>query len=120
LSDVARAVVDEEHLDAIGILRGEVVDRLKGGGQLIRRIVHGDHERQGGYVRRRTEHLCLVTMETGRVSRWGTTIRAGAAYSGGARSAAWSLEGALEIERTRADSPKRNRTGEYLCVRDDL
>jgi hypothetical protein len=31
LGDVARAVVDEEDFETIGILRGEVVDRLEGG-----------------------------------------------------------------------------------------
>ena len=68
---VARAVVDEQHLDASRGARGEVVDRLERGRELIRRVVHGDHERQGGYVRRRTEHRCLVTSGDGACLRVG-------------------------------------------------
>ena len=43
----------------------EMIDCLKRRRKLIRRVEHGDHERQGRYVRRRTKHLCLATAGDG-------------------------------------------------------
>src|SRR5204862_2768568 len=77
--DFTRAVVDEEDFEAIGESRGKLIDRGERGRELIRRGVHGDHERQGGYRRRRSEHLCLVTSGGGAVSGGGPTVPAGAA-----------------------------------------
>ena len=72
--DLGRAVVDEEHLEAIGRLRREAIDLLERIRKLVRRIVHGDHERQGRCVRRRVEHRCLETSGDGR------SLRVGPAY----------------------------------------